>query len=58
VVHTCNPSIRKADEEGQEFKASLDYIERPCLKKERARQWWLTAVILATQEAEIRRIAV
>jgi hypothetical protein len=27
-------------------------------KKERARHWWLTSVILATQEAEIRRIGI
>jgi hypothetical protein len=27
-------------------------------KEEEARHWWLTPVILATQEAEIRRITV
>jgi hypothetical protein len=27
-------------------------------EKSRARHWWLVPVILATQEAEIRRIAV
>jgi hypothetical protein len=27
-------------------------------KKKPARHWWLTPIILATQEAEIRRIAV
>jgi hypothetical protein len=32
---------------------------RPCIKnKIQARQWWLTPVILATQEAEIRRTVV
>jgi hypothetical protein len=27
-------------------------------KKKKARHWWLTPVILATQEAEIRRFVV
>jgi hypothetical protein len=42
----------------------LDYILRPCFKntkkqnKARARRRWLTPVILAIQEAEIRRIEV
>jgi hypothetical protein len=41
-----------------EFKAILSYIARPSLKKRRARSRWLTPVIPATQEAEIRRITV
>jgi hypothetical protein len=28
------------------------------LERQKARHWWLTPVILATQEAEIRRIVV
>jgi hypothetical protein len=33
VAHVCNPSTREAEEEGSEFKASLGYILRLCLKK-------------------------
>jgi hypothetical protein len=32
VVHTCNPP-GEVELENCEFKASLDYIIRPCLKK-------------------------
>jgi hypothetical protein len=47
-------------QEDCQFKASLDYIARPCLKKKwgEARCQWLTPVIVATQEAVFRRIAV
>jgi hypothetical protein len=37
----------------------VGYIGRNCLKKVQiARCWWLTPVLLPTQEAEIRRITV
>jgi hypothetical protein len=41
-------------------KKCLNKTKKKKKKKERkaARHWWLTPVILATQEAEIRRIAV
>jgi hypothetical protein len=61
VVHTCSPSSRKLRQKDQEFKASSGYIARPCLNlnnKKKAGHRWLTPVILATQEAEIRRIGV
>jgi hypothetical protein len=32
--------------------------KKTSLKRKGARHWWLTPVILATQEAEIRRIMV
>jgi hypothetical protein len=32
--------------------------EKQTIKTALARHWWLTSVILATQEAEIRRIAI
>jgi hypothetical protein len=32
VTHNCNPSTPEAEED-HEFKASLNYIARPCLKK-------------------------
>jgi hypothetical protein len=34
-------------------KSMINFVER-----ERARHWWLMPVILATQEAEIRRMLV
>jgi hypothetical protein len=60
VIDNCKPGtggwgLRQED---QEYKASLSSIARPSLKKSItfARHWWLTPVILATQEADIRRI--
>jgi hypothetical protein len=43
-----------------EFKTSLGYVVRSCSKQNKIQlgTQWLTPVILATQEAEIRRIAV
>jgi hypothetical protein len=32
VAHTCNSSTGEAEQEDQEFKSSLVYIARPCLK--------------------------
>jgi hypothetical protein len=70
VVHACNLITCKAKTgiqariQGQcslvsEFQASLNYIMRSCLKKQnKTRCWWLTPIIIATQEAEIRRITV
>jgi hypothetical protein len=37
VVHACNPSTQEADAGGYEFKASMNYVMRSCLKKERKR---------------------
>jgi hypothetical protein len=60
-------SHKAGESQGPEFKARLGYIARLCLKKAKrkrlkegveARHWQLTPVILATQEAEIRRITV
>jgi hypothetical protein len=47
-------------QEDCKFKASLGNLARLCLKLkcQRTRHQWLTPVILATQEAEIRRIMV
>lgn len=28
VVHSCNPSLERSKEEGEEFKASLEYKNR------------------------------
>jgi hypothetical protein len=55
VILAC----RRMRQESQKFEASLGYIEKPSLQKqnEHSGHWWLTPVILATQEAEIRRIS-
>jgi hypothetical protein len=59
-AHTCNPSYlgggdRKIDVRGQLGKN----LVRTYLKKQgTARHWGLMPVILATHEAEIKRIAV
>jgi hypothetical protein len=37
---------------------SLKTVETDLRRERRARRWWLTPVILATQEAEIIRISV
>jgi hypothetical protein len=41
---------KRMSQEDYEFEASLGYTFAGC--------WWLTPVILVTQEAEIRRITV
>jgi hypothetical protein len=38
VVRDYNPSISEARQEDYEFEASLDYIERPYLKKQNKTQ--------------------
>jgi hypothetical protein len=69
VGHHCNLNTWEAKVGGSrisaqprlhsEFKASVDYID-PVSKqnKTQTRHWWLTPVILAAQDAEIRRIRV
>jgi hypothetical protein len=32
MIHGCNPALRRLRQEDYKFKASLDYIARPCLK--------------------------
>jgi hypothetical protein len=57
------PTHGRWKQEGHEFKASLGYIARFYLKKisknkiNETEHRWLTPVIPATQEADIRRIA-
>jgi hypothetical protein len=48
--------LRKMSWEDLKFHVSLGYIARLCVKNRITRHWWLTSVILATWEAEIRRI--
>jgi hypothetical protein len=49
------PSVRRLRLEDLKFQTSLGYFVKPCLKTTiGARCWWLTPVILATQETEIR----
>jgi hypothetical protein len=57
AMHTCKPSIPEAEAVGSQFETNLDYIARPSHKKT-GRYQWLTPIVLATQEAEIRRIMV
>jgi hypothetical protein len=83
------PALRRIRQEDPEFKATLGYMVRTCLKNKNknwwgqrqecskykilgsfpsnphppknedpSRCWWLTLIILATQEAEIRKITV
>jgi hypothetical protein len=35
VAHICNPSTQELGQEDLEFKASLVYTVRPCLKKKK-----------------------
>jgi hypothetical protein len=54
------PALRRLRQEDHKLEAHLGNIVRPCLKKresERDHQW-LMPIILATEEADIRRIAV
>jgi hypothetical protein len=39
MVHTHNPSTRGIRQENYDFKASLGYIERPCLKKRKFNEY-------------------
>jgi hypothetical protein len=59
VVHTYNPSTREVEAGGSRVPDQPG-LPRDFVSKNQvlARHWWLTPVIPATQEAEIRRIAV
>jgi hypothetical protein len=53
------PALERLRQEDCEFKAGMDYVWKPCLKKTiEARRQWLMPVILTTQEAEIKKIMV
>jgi hypothetical protein len=61
MAQACHPSTQETEEAGSQVQDQPSYIGRPCLKIKillQARCWWLTPVILATWEAEIRRIMV
>jgi hypothetical protein len=51
-------SPRKKERERKKRERKEGRKEEDRIEKERARHRWLTPVILATQEAEIRRVAV
>jgi hypothetical protein len=54
------PALRRLRQKDHNFKASLGQTVKPCLKnnKTMAGCQWLSPIILAIQEAEIRRIEV
>jgi hypothetical protein len=62
VVHACNSNTQEAEAEDHEFWGQLGLQARSCLKTKgkqaRHRYRYLTPIILATQEAKIRRTAV
>jgi hypothetical protein len=59
VVHAVIPAPQRQTKENHKFKASTGYSERPSMKKmERSQVQWLTPVITAPWEAEVRRIRV
>ncbi|EGV97235.1 hypothetical protein I79_003795 [Cricetulus griseus] len=37
VAHSCNHSTQEAKAKDHEFKTSLSYLTRPCLKKSKIR---------------------
>jgi hypothetical protein len=57
-------ALRRLRQEDTKFKASLGFTVRHCKTKQNntkehlSRRWWLRPIIPATQEAEVRRIAV
>jgi hypothetical protein len=57
--HACNPRTQEA-EAGESQVPDQPGLHNEALseKQNKARCWWLIPVILATQEGEIRRIAV
>jgi hypothetical protein len=48
MIYACNPTLRRPKRE--DFEASLDYIARPCLKKEQNKTNQIIAMNLKSLE--------